>query len=262
MPHRNLAVDNRELVQRQFGSAAEAYATSHVHAKGASLKRLVDLVRPRPDWKVLDVATGGGHTAFVFAPKVAHVIATDITKEMLEKAAALARERAVTNVSFEVADAESLPFPDRSFDLVTCRIAAHHFPNVGRFVAESARVLMRGGLLAVVDNIVPLGVEASTYVNQFERLRDPSHARCLSADEWAQAFAKASIALVHTEAAPKSLDFNDWTERMNVPPAVKDELLRMLREAPPEASAFLKPSFKEDTVRFTLHEAILVGRAS
>ena len=67
----------KTLVQQQFGAHAAAYATSAVHAKGASLGRLVELVQPKSDWRALDIATGAGHTAAAFAPHVAHVIASD-----------------------------------------------------------------------------------------------------------------------------------------------------------------------------------------
>src|SRR5688572_11157475 len=114
---------NKELVQKQFGTHAEAYATSRVHAQGASLKRLVELIQPQADWQVLDVATAAGHTAYAFAPHVAHVVATDITPEMIPVAAKLAAEKGISNVTLESADAEELPYANGSFNLVTCRIA-------------------------------------------------------------------------------------------------------------------------------------------
>ena len=67
------------LVQEQFGRNAAGYLTSKPHAQGKSLDRLVELTQPRPDWHVLDVATGAGHTAYAFAPHVKRVWATDIT---------------------------------------------------------------------------------------------------------------------------------------------------------------------------------------
>ena len=73
---------SKELVKKQFGANAAAYATSAVHAQGASLARLVELVQPQPGWRMLDVAAAAGHTAFAFAPHVAQVIATDLTPEM------------------------------------------------------------------------------------------------------------------------------------------------------------------------------------
>src|SRR6185437_1049700 len=101
--------------------------TSAVHASGPSLARLVALVPTQREWSALDVATGAGHTALAFAPLVARVVASDITDEMLAQAAKLATARRLTNVETAHAEAGELAFPEASFDLVTCRLAAHHF---------------------------------------------------------------------------------------------------------------------------------------
>ena len=94
------------------------------------------------------------------------------------------------------ADAEELPYADGRSQLVTCRIAPHHFPRIDRFVAESFRVLKPGGLFGLVDNIVPDG-EAGDYVNAFEKLRDPSHGRCLTLAEWLAELKKAGFVIQH-----------------------------------------------------------------
>ena len=251
---------SKELVQKQFGAHAAAYATSRVHAQGASLKRLVELIQPQADWRVLDVATAAGHTAYAFAPHVAHVTATDITPEMIPVAAKLAAERGITNVTLETADAESLPYPDGSFDLVTCRIAPHHFPHVDRFVSESVRVLRSGGILAVVDNVVPDDVTAGDYINAFEKLRDPSHGRALSVAEWLTLFNQAGLAVFHHEVAPKSMEFTPWAERMGASLETIAELRRLLLEAPESAAAFFRLTQSDDELYFNLDEAIILGR--
>ncbi len=61
---------NKTLVQEQFGKTAASYLTSTPHALGKSLQRLVDLTAPQKTWRALDVATGGGHVAYTFAPHV------------------------------------------------------------------------------------------------------------------------------------------------------------------------------------------------
>lgn len=182
----------KDDVREAFGQNAESYAKSAVHARGASLERLVELTRPSADWLVLDVATGAGHTAFAFSPYVQKVLATDITPEMLEQTALGAAERGLVNVETAYAEAESLPYPDSYFNLVTCRIAPHHFTDIQAFVREAARVLKTGGLFAVVDNVVPEG-SAGMYVNAFEKLRDHSHGRCLSVVEWREAIEAAGL---------------------------------------------------------------------
>ena len=75
---------NKSLVQEQFGKTAASYLTSTPHALGKSLERLVALTSPQKSWRGLDVATGGGHVAYTFAPHVARMWATDITQEMLD----------------------------------------------------------------------------------------------------------------------------------------------------------------------------------
>lgn len=263
---------SKKRVQAQFGANAAAYALSPIHAKGASLARLVELAQPQPTWCVLDIATAAGHTALALAPHVSHVVATDITPAMLPVAAALAAERGITvsSMSLAAADAENLPFPAHCFHLVTCRIAAHHFPDISRFLAESARVLRPGGLLAVVDNIVPgsrlrgkkaqQARQAGQYINAFEKLRDPSHARCLSLDQWTAAFSQAGFTLRHQEVAHKTIDFDDWVARMQVPADDRTRLRAMLIQAPAPVHAFLTPTLSGDRITFRLAEAILIGR--
>ena len=246
-------------VQAQFGPNAAKYATSPAHAKGASLARLVELLQPQADWSVLDIATAAGHTAFVIAPHVAQVLATDVTPEMLDVAAKLAAEKGIANVAFEQADAEALPFDDARFDLVTCRIAPHHFTDITAFLAEAQRVLKPGGVLAVVDNIVPPG-DAGDYVNRFEKLRDPSHVRCLTLDEWRAAFDEAGFHIVTTETAPKRMTFDPWAVRLDATPATIATLRTLLAEAPAAVRDFLQPQGSGEALSFQLSEAIVIGK--
>ena len=253
-------MDTKQLVQQQFGATAAAYATSKVHAQGASLARLVELVQPQADWQVLDIATAAGHTAFIFAPHVAHVVASDITPEMLAVAQEQAAKKGITNATTQLADAEDLPFADKSFDLVTCRIAPHHFPHIDRFLAESARVLKAGGTLAVVDNITPDDRQAADYVDGIERLRDPSHVHCLSLAEWRSAFSAAGITLLHEELADKAMEFLDWARRMKISNEVESELRQLFLNAPASVVEFLTPQPVGEDLHFVLKEAILIGQ--
>lgn len=261
----------KSLVQQQFGAHAAAYATSTVHAKGASLGRLIDLVRPQPDWQALDVATGAGHTAAAFAPHVAQVIASDITDEMLAEARKLAASKALANMDTATADAEALPFEDARFDLVTCRIAPHHFPHIPKFVGEVRRVLKPGGTFALVDNIAPDAEstpgfssaelnEAARAYNTFEAIRDPSHGRCLGMTEWTDILTDTGFELVHKERLGKDMEFQPWAERLGADAQTIAKLRTMLAEASPALKAFLKPHEEGGTLWFTLDEAILIAR--
>ncbi len=249
---------SKQEVQKQFGAHADAYRTSEVHAKGASLARVVELVEPQPEWQALDIATGGGHTAVIIAPKVAHVIASDLTPEMLVVAERLANEKGVRNISFELADAEDLPFANEQFDLVTCRIAPHHFADIAQFLREVRRVLKPYGRIAVVDNVVPDGT-AGRYVNQFEKLRDSSHNRALSVEEWLDAFQAAGFADTTVETARKHMEFQPWAERMGASPEAIDTVRTLLLKASGQAKEYFGSETVDGSLYFYLTEAILIG---
>jgi hypothetical protein len=129
--------------------------------------------------------------------------------------------------------------------------------------------LHAGGILAVVDNIVPGGFrtgkatrrlrETGRYVNAFDRLRDPSHVESLSRDQWLEFFYQNGLRVQHQETIEKQLDFDPWAKRMNVADEDKTRLELMLRQAPSQAQEYFKPQFSGDRIFFNLTELILIG---
>ncbi len=259
----------KELVKSNFGRSASAYASSKVHAKGASLGRLVDLIDLQSSWRALDIATGAGHTALALAPYVDWIIASDLTPEMLAVTDGLASSRQITNLETANAAADKLPFPASQFDLVTCRIAAHHFSSIQEFVSESRRLLRPGGLLAVVDNIVPGGSrnvrgsklrqDTGRYINAFDKLRDPGHVRTLSEEEWAETFYQNGFRIIHRETLEKQLDFESWARRMYVSDQDMVRLRAMLVQSPIPAKEYFKPTMTDGRLAFNLTELIIIG---
>jgi ubiquinone/menaquinone biosynthesis C-methylase UbiE len=252
--------DNTQLIRDQFGAHAEKYATSPVHAQGASLSRLVELTQPGPDWLVLDVSTGAGHTALAFAPLVKGVIATDVTPKMLETARKLTEERHIQNIEFRPADAHELPFYDNMFDLVTNRIALHHYADARKAIAEMARVCKQGGLVALVDNVVPPDKQAGGYINHFEKMRDLSHNWCYPLVRLEAMFADSKIKVEHTETLRKEMEFEPWVERMGVDATTKGKLREWLMNAKDASREHLTPRLDGDRIFFSLTEGILIGR--
>ena len=250
---------NKTLVQEHFGKTATSYLTSAPHALGKSLERLIALTSPHEDWSALEVATGAGHVAYAFAPHVARVWATDITQEMLDLVKAEAQKRDLLNVRVAYAKAEALPFEDESFDLVTCRIAPHHFDSIPEFLAEVRRVLKTAGVFAVVDNVVPEG-SVGDYVNAFERFRDPSHLRAWTMDEWRMALKNHGFVITHEEQLYKKMEFKSWASRHD---GTMQALLRsMLAQVTPEVKAVLEPQGNGAELTFRLCEGLFIARHS
>jgi ubiquinone/menaquinone biosynthesis C-methylase UbiE len=247
---------NKTLVQEQFGKTAASYLTSAPHAKGASLERLVELTKPQKSWRALDVATGGGHVAYTFAPHVERMWATDITQEMLDMVKGEAQKRGLANVRTAYAKAEALPFEDASFDLVTCRIAPHHFDSIPEFLGEVHRVLKPNGILAVVDNVVPTGT-VGDYVNAFERFRDPSHLRAWTVEEWRAALAKAGFTIAHEEQLYKQMELKSWAARHDA--NMQAFLRAMLAELAPAVREALEPKGAGPDLTFRLSEGLFIA---
>jgi SAM-dependent methyltransferase len=229
----------KDRVRSQFGPAAEQYVHSATHAQGDDLAILIDLAEPKPTDIALDIATGGGHVALRLSHRVQRVVATDLTPAMLDAARNFILSRGVTNVTFELADAEELPFPDESFDLVTTRIAPHHFADVRAYVHEVARVLKPGGRFALEDSVAPDDPELSALLNEVERRRDPSHVRTYTLKEWTAFLRESGLTIERYEFGSKRLAFDDWTARMDMGAEEKAALERLMSEAPAEAREFL-----------------------
>jgi SAM-dependent methyltransferase len=178
-----------------WSQRAEAFRESPTHREGPDLDLLVEWCEPGPGVKVLDVATGGGHVARRLREEGCTVVTVDPAPGMKADV---------------VAPADHLPFEDGSFDVVTCRIAAHHFPDIAAAVAEMARVSNR--LLVIEDNAF-----RGDEVEEAERLRDPTHVRCYSEAEWKEMLTEAGLEVERAELLERRRDVDDWLARVDTP---------------------------------------------
>jgi ubiquinone/menaquinone biosynthesis C-methylase UbiE len=233
----NDGVAAKDRVRAQFARTAAAYVTSQGHAQGCDLARLVELAAPRATDRALDVSTGGGHTALALAPYVARVTASDLTPTMLAAAHAFLTGRGITNADYVVADAERLPFLDATFDLVTVRIAPHHYGDVRAAAAEMARVLRPGGRFVLVDTVAPEDPALDAFMNEIEWRRDPTHVSNYTETEWRAMLAEAGLVVTHTEHIPKPIQFAEWVERSRMEDADREALERDMLAASPAARA-------------------------
>jgi SAM-dependent methyltransferase len=191
-----------------WSQRAEAFRESPTHREGPDLDLLVEWCEPGADVKVLDVATGGGHVARRLREGGCTVVTVDPAPGM--KADVLA-------------PADHLPFEDGSFDVVTCRIAAHHFPDLNAAVTEMARVSNR--LLVIEDNLF-----RGDHVEEAERLRDPTHVRCYSEHEWKDIVTGAGFEVEQVEHFDRRQSLDAWLERVDTPPDAAARIRELLAD--------------------------------
>lgn len=252
---------SKSLSRERFSRLADGYVHSQTHASGDDLSRLLAIANPQPTWRMLDVATGGGHTALAFSPHVASLYATDLSIQMLTAARAHLSSKAISNVDYFAADAEGLAIAPGVFDLVTCRIAAHHFPDPERFALECAQALKPGGLMVVQDQLLPEDTTAATYIDSYERQRDPSHHQAYSASQWRKFYTRAGLMVEHVEELSKPLSFQAWVERQACSPGTVRELETMVRQAPAEVQDWMQPKkFGTPQATSLIHYIIIKGR--
>jgi ubiquinone/menaquinone biosynthesis C-methylase UbiE len=229
----------KRRAREQFGGAGDSYVRSETHRFGKDLGRLVEVAEPTETMDALDIATGGGHTALALAPLVRSKLALDLTPEMLSHARAIVEENAVRFRGFVAPAAEDHPFEDGTFDLVTCRIAPHHFSDVPRSIHEVARVLRPGGTYVLIDSVAPDDRALDEFINTLEQRRDPSHVRSFSETEWRRFLHDAGLTTDHSELIVKRHEYASWTERSRM----DDRERRALEQWVLDAPAWVKARF-------------------
>ena len=208
---------------------AELYRTSVTHATGDDLDAVVELCDAHEGVKILDVATGGGHVARRLRELGAQVVTADASPGMQPDV---------------VTTAEHLPFADGSFDVVVTRIAPHHFENIGAAVGEMARV--SNGVVVIEDMLYRTEEE-----QEAEKLRDPTHVRSLSPDEWRDLLVDAGLEVEQELYFSKTHDFDEWLARTGC----AGEDARRVRE-------LLQPYTSEDGANWSNDYIVLKARKS
>lgn len=224
---------NLNVIQDGFGRQAPWFETDWNTRSKRSTREIMDWVidvmitSNTPGEKgdcqgavALDVATGTGIFARALAgAECASVVGIDATKEMLAHAERQS-DATVVQPTYIQCDAASMPFEDNTFDLVTCRLAVHHFADPAVQLNEMVRVCKPGGVIAVVD-LITVGDQdtdaavkcipgrggsgggsnkkAAAEHNRLEILRDPSHTRALSATELCELLSSSGLNLLQSK---------------------------------------------------------------
>jgi ubiquinone/menaquinone biosynthesis C-methylase UbiE len=198
---------------KRFNSIASGYATSEVHSGSPTLDRLHALL-PHVD-SVCDIASGAGHTGLGFAGIASRIVAIDPAPNMLAQVRRLAAERGVSVETVE-AFAESIPLASASFDLVICRLAAHHFSDLPKAITEMTRLAKPGGHVAIIDMEGDENPALDTLNHEIEVLHDPTHVRSYTAKHWRELFAANGLEVEACEnrcwEIPGGLTVKRWCE--------------------------------------------------
>ena len=245
---------------RRWEKAAQAYATGE-HKTGHELQLAVDFAAPTGTERVLDIGAGAGHTALALAPRVARVVLTDPVDAMLTAARGVFQDAGVRNAEFVMAVAERLPFPDADFDIVTTRLAAHHFDDVALAMREVGRVLRPGGLFIFIDTLAPDDGESAAFQHEVELLRDPTHRLIHTQGEWIAFAAEAGFRVEKMEVVRKAHDFEPWLERGGEDAATLQRVRERFLTAPPSAVRDLAIAVRDGMVlSFTDRKIVLAAR--
>jgi ubiquinone/menaquinone biosynthesis C-methylase UbiE len=194
----------------QFERQSDRYGRSHILADTSDVDAALEGITPSGNVLALDVATGGGHTALWLARHGWKVAAGDVSQRMLENTSRLLAEEGF-QLETRLFPAEEIPYADATFDMVTCRVAAHHFSSPEGFVREVARVLRPGGYFLLIDGTVPDNdpiLEA--WLHRVEKWRDPSHGRFLPRKEWDDLTLSNGLTILKSEIHPKKQPDLEW----------------------------------------------------
>lgn len=231
----------QQAAQEQFARQSRNYGRSHILADVSDVAAALEKITLPPRARVLDVATGAGHTGLHLASLGHEVICADLAAPMLERVREAAAERGL-RVETRQHAAEALPYPDASFDFVTSRIAPHHFSSPESFVSETARVLRPGGWFLLIDGSVPDDApEAEEWLHQVEKLRDPSHHRLLTPRAWTQLCKASGLRVQSAELKPmKQPDLEWYFETAATPAANREQVRALVADVPASARALFR----------------------
>lgn len=225
--------ESQRAAQEQFDRQSERYGRSHLLADTSDIDATVRRLDLPARGRALDIATGGGHCGLWLARKGFLVTLADVSQRMLENASRLLDEEGYLCETRQH-PAEELPYTGRSFEVVACRVAAHHFSDPPAFVFEVARVLAPGGLFILIDGTAPEdNPQAEAWLHDVEKLRDPSHGRLLRPDQWKRLCLGAGMEVLECFVSRlKQPDLEWYFETANTPPANREKVRDLVSHAP------------------------------
>lgn len=227
-----------DSIRREFTDQTEVFSRAGALKQEAILGAVLEAVPADPEARWLEVACGAAMVGRALAPKVGALHGVDMTPAMIERAREEAVAAGLDNAEFSLGDATGLEFEDGSFDGAVTRFSFHHIPAPQRALEEMARVVRPGGHVVVADHARDAHPDVAAWVEEIERLRDPSHWACLTPGRLRAMAGAAGLEPDQERLIPFELDFEDWRDRSSGGPKAAPLIDRLLAEAPPAAEAF------------------------
>jgi ubiquinone/menaquinone biosynthesis C-methylase UbiE len=223
-----------------FSHSAERYLISTDHQSGSDLEVIRQVASQQSPAVTVDVATGAGHALAAAGPFSKSCVAVDLTMEMLQVTREHLFGAGLANVQFIQSAADHLPLANSTASLLTCRIAPHHFPSVPGFLDEVVRVLEPEGRCVIIDSVVPEEADIDRFINEIERLRDPSHVRSHTLKQWLNLFEKTGFETISVQLFERIHPFQEWAARTGL----DEDGIRALEEKFQQASPDIQEKFK------------------
>ena len=247
--------------QEQFARQSRRYGSGHILADITDVAAALEHITLPARARVLDIATGAGHTGLHLAALGHSVILADLAAPMLDRVREAAAARGL-EVETRQHAAEELPYADASFDLVTSRVAPHHFSSPEAFIRETARVLVPGGWFLLIDGSVEDDApEAEEWLHQVEKLRDPSHHRLLSPGAWRALCERHGLSVQSAELTPfKQPDLEWYFETAATSPENRALVRQLIAEAPASAREQFRLAKEDGKITWWWPRLTLIAR--
>ena len=250
-------MNHNDAVKKSFKKQAEKFASYHM-SKTEYTDYLMKRIGAKGTEHALEVAAGTCICGRALAPFVKDITCLDLTEEMLAQGKKLAAESQIKNIYFQTGNAEGLPYESETFDLVITRLSFHHFDNPEKPFQEMKRVLKKGGKLVVWD--MEAAEESLRAINdKIENMRDPSHTRILSREEFEEMFQKDFV-LQCEETTLVPVKLKSWMELTDTPEDTRRKITDLMKADLSEGrKTGFSPYIKDSQIMFDHRWLLLVG---
>lgn len=251
----NILKKHNDIIIEQFSKQAVPFTKVKGHYD--AVDTIISMSEVSKSDNVLDIACGTGIVTCEFAKYAQNVVGLDITKNMITQAVKIQNEKKLTNIKFDLGNVENLPYESDSFDIVFTRYSFHHFLNTQKVFDEMIRVCKPNGKIIVVD--VSLKKEYAQAYNYMEKLRDPSHTKALTFEEFDKLFSRKILSNHKQSSYTVDLELENQLKASFPNKGDKDKIRDIFKNDIGINSLGMNAHFKEDKIYFSYPITIFIA---